>query len=53
MDFILFVVLIIVIVLVVKRFLQMPEQRDVASVGLTNPSMICPHCQTRGNIHTK
>jgi len=33
--------------------IQATQQRNLTLYGPLNQSMICPHCQTQGTVHTK
>lgn len=39
-------ILVVVIVVAIVR-------RNISSKGPANPALVCPHCQTKGSVHTK
>ena len=55
-GFAVFLILVIVIVAIFDYILnrreETPHQRDIR-LGLLNPELFCPHCQSKGNVRTK
>ena len=55
-GFAVFLILVIVIVAIFDYILnrreETPHQRDIR-LGLLNPELFCPHCQSKGHVRTK
>jgi hypothetical protein len=60
MEIVILIFIIFVVAVIIesnKRSQMAPEERkiyeDRLKWGPLNPALICPHCQTKGQIHTK
>jgi len=53
MDIVIIGVVILLVMGIIGGILETRQQKNNRLFGESNGAMICPHCQSRGTVHTK